>query len=147
VCPWVFCRQGRQIKDFRGSWAEASKRAVLVDLKGSPTRLFHDFRRTAVRNMIRAGVPERVAMLISGHKTRSMLDRYNIVSEGDLFEAAKRVRKYLHERQSPSDKDNLRTPALDRKGGLDDEAAILLKTWCGREDLNLHEIAPASTSS
>ena len=85
LCPWVFHRNGHRVKGFSRSWKTATRKA------GIPGRIPHDLRRTAVRNLVRAGVPERVAMTLTGHKTRAVFERYNIVSESDLLEAAARL--------------------------------------------------------
>ena len=85
IIPHVFHRKGKPIKSFRKAWATACAAA------GCPDRIPHDFRRSTVRNLVRAGIPERVAMTMTGHKTRSVFERYNIVSEGGLRDAARRL--------------------------------------------------------
>jgi integrase len=96
LCPFVFHRGGRQIKDPRKSWNKAR------EVTGLSTKFLHDFRRTAVRDVVRAGINERVAMMISGHKTRSVFDRYNIVSEDDLRDAARKHSEYTERQDKTS---------------------------------------------
>jgi integrase len=84
----VFHRDGQPIKDFRKSWASACKQA------GVSGRVFHDLRRSAIRNMVRSGVPQSVAMKISGHKTASVFRRYDICNEDDLRQAMLNLERY-----------------------------------------------------
>ncbi len=105
---YVFTRHGESIKDFRGAWwslCEKSELGKFVKDEGGKLKwqglLFHDLRRSAVRNMVRAGIPEVVSMKISGHKSRSIFDRYNIVSESDLADAASKLEKATDPRTDP----------------------------------------------
>jgi integrase len=86
VSEYVFTYRGKRLKSIKQGWGDAQE-----DLP--ETFLFHDLRRSAIRNMVRSGVPERVAMAVSGHKTRSVFDRYNIVDEDDLTNAMKSMMK------------------------------------------------------
>jgi integrase len=89
LCPAVFHWHGRPLQKLRRSWKNACKAA------GLPDRLIHDFRRTAVRNLIRAGVQQVIAMKITGHKTGSIFRRYLIVDEELLAQATGAVADYL----------------------------------------------------
>jgi integrase len=103
VVDHVFHRNGEPIGDFRKAWRKACIEAglyhVVKDANGraikKPSRIFHDLRRTGVRNLRRAGVDETVAMRISGHKTVSVFRRYNIVDETDLRQAMKAVVEHV----------------------------------------------------
>lgn len=113
----IFHRNGEPVGEFKKSWATACVAAGLGAMMcrkcGEPGKdgelsvcrrckkqrsysgkIFHDFRRTAARNLVRAGVSERTCMDILGHKTRSMFDRYNITSEKDLAQAMERLEKF-----------------------------------------------------
>jgi integrase len=111
--PWVFPRgDGERMHDIRGSWTSACFRAGLWEgdeKTGRPTRLLHDLRRTGVRNLVRAGTPEKVAQTISGHKTRAVFERYNIVSESDLKDAARRLQDYLRVKREAEQGSSSRT--------------------------------------
>ena len=80
---------GIPVRRWRTAWRTACQSA------GVPTRFLHDCRRTAARNLIRANVPERVAMLLTGHKSRAIFDRYNIINEQELLDAGDQLVAYL----------------------------------------------------
>lgn len=84
--PWVFCRKnGEKIGDFEKVWKAACSAA------GCAGTLFHDTRRSGITALSKAGIPEGQIMRISGHKTRSVFDRYNIANLDDLKAALDRV--------------------------------------------------------
>jgi len=96
ISSYVFHRKGNPYVDTRKAWKTACEKA------GYPGKLIHDLRRTAARNFTRAGVPETVAMSITGHKTTSMFQRYNITSQEDQRKAL--IATQEHVSSLPSEK-------------------------------------------
>lgn len=112
-CPWVFfwhtadcmlghgglrTKPGSHISKFYASWNSA------VETAGFKGLLFHDLRRSATRNMRKAGIDQAIRMKISGHKTDSMERRYNIVDLADVKDVAKTMASWM-KKQKSSQKD------------------------------------------
>lgn len=98
--PWVFHLRGNRVGEFYKSWRSACRRA------GLGGRLLHDFRRTAVRNLERAGVPRSTAMQLTGHKTEAVYTRYDIVDESDLRDGVAKLAGYLRHNIATVDKES-----------------------------------------
>ena len=91
ACSFIVSWKGHGIREVKTAWQKARDRADVPEL------LIHDLRRTAARNMIRAGVPEKQVLEIVGWKTRAMLDRYNIIDERDVHTAGEKMARYLEQ--------------------------------------------------
>lgn len=115
ICSWVFHRNGASVGGFYKQWRTACLKAGFGRRDPKTKRIHaeripHDFRRTAVRNLVNAGVPEKVAMQMTGHKTRSVFDRYHIVSPGDVERAAALLdQRLIAERERVTSGHNLGT--------------------------------------
>jgi hypothetical protein len=112
IIPWLFHRDGRPIKSFRRCWLTSCVKAGLGTeirsadgklIKKIGARIPHDFRRTAIRNLERAGVPRSAAMKMVGHRTESIYRRYSIVEEKMLVEAADKLDQFHAIDQQPID--------------------------------------------
>lgn len=101
-CPYVFFKRGKRIRRFDKAWRKACIQVGLGRTERTEEgrlkyvgRIFHDLRRTGVRNMIRAGISETVAQRISGHKSNSVFKRYDITSKSDLDNAGRKLGKHI----------------------------------------------------
>jgi len=92
LVPWVFHLEGNRIGSIRTAWRNAVEKAGLPGLRP------HDLRRSAARNLVRAGVPEKVVMDLCGWRTRAMFDRYNVTAAQDLRDGVARLGEFLGRR-------------------------------------------------
>ena len=102
--PWICHYKWGRLQSYKSAWRTACKH---VGLEG---KHFHDFRRSAVRNFVRAGIPQAVAREISGHKTNSVFERYNIVSRRDIDEAREKLAAYLNRKNSVDIQSSIQDP-------------------------------------
>lgn len=109
IIPWVFHHRGHSIRHYKAAWHSACVRAGVgrwndpENRRGYVGPIVHDLRRTAARNLVRAGVPEIVAMRLCGHKTRAIFDRYSIVNETMLKEGVEKLAQ-LHRTELKSER-------------------------------------------
>jgi integrase len=138
-CPLIFHREGRAMGPFRDLWRSAVKAA------GLPSgRLFHDLRRSAVRNLIRSGVDQTTAMKVSGHLTDSTFRRYNIVEESETAAALRRADAWLS--SQPLTRNVVVAGAREKRdssGTVAHSRPLRIQQgsedgWCRRWDLNPH---------
>ena len=119
--PLVFHRDDIPVRRWRTAWRTACQAA------GVPTRFLHDCRRTAARNLIRANVPERVAMLLTGHKSRAIFDRYNIIHEQELLDAGDQLVEWCLHRSLL-----IRQPVSEPTASSASTARLRQIPWAGR---------------
>lgn len=112
-CPFVFHRNGTRIRSFKGAWRAACRAA------GLHGKVPHDLRRTGTRMLVRSGIPETVAMRVTGHVDRSVFERYNIVSPGDLQQVARVLSTALRrDTAANNDKNNDNRPVAQSENRL-----------------------------
>ena len=95
ACPYIFDNQGKSIGDFKRAWASACQKAGFPLGRKSAGYVFHNTRHTAVTNLVNAGVPSHEAMGVSGHRTRSVFDRYSIKLHEQTRAALRKATEYV----------------------------------------------------